>query len=56
MRTWLLAESSAAVAENPTIPQWAATLIIIAGFVLVLCFFALFLRALRKNKEKTGHY
>ena len=50
-----LAETSAAM-ENPTVPQWAATIILVAALVLVVGLFAFFLRAVRKNKERTGRY
>ncbi|MBO4366642.1 MAG: hypothetical protein J5843_03185 [Clostridia bacterium] len=50
-----LADSSA-VLENPTVPQWAATIILIAALVLCIGMFAFFLRAIRKNKDRTGRY
>ena len=55
MPVFFLAESSAAI-ENPTVPQWAATVILVAALVICVGMFAFFLRAIRKNKDRTGRY
>ena len=55
MRSLLLAEASA-VAQNPSVPQWVATVILFAALAAVIGIFVFFLRYLRKNKSRTGRY
>ncbi|MBP5230551.1 MAG: hypothetical protein ILO68_02380 [Clostridia bacterium] len=51
---FLPALSSAAQSAGPTVPQWAATIILLAALAAVILLFVFVLKAIKKDRNSRG--